>query len=118
MREDLDNGIILCLKCHDEMHALLSKVPVEYYEEITRLNAKRDAMKSIPKKKRNPSGAKYRVYDEKVPDGAVNDPPEPKASTKTKKAKSPKTRKPSTDPKTPKPRKTPAKKSPRQPASG
>lgn len=93
MKEDLDNGILLCLKCHDEMHALLSKAPEEYYEEVTRLNAKRDPMKSVPKKKRNPSGAKYKTYNDKVPEGAVNDPPEPKVSTKTKKAKAPKTRK-------------------------
>jgi hypothetical protein len=93
MREDLDNGIILCLKCHDEMHALLSKIPEEYYGEITRLNAKREPMSSITKKKRNPSGAKYKTYDDKVPEGAVNEPLEPKVSTKTAKAKTPKTRK-------------------------
>jgi hypothetical protein len=87
MREDLDNGILLCLKCHDEIHAILSKVPEEYYEEVSRLNLKREPMSSITKKKRNPSGAKYKTYNDKVPEGAVNEPPEPKATVKKNRGK-------------------------------
>ena len=76
--EDLDNGLLVCLKCHDEIHALLVKDPQQYYQEVMKLNSKREPMKSVPKKRRNPSGASYKLYDEKVPEGAVNDPPEPK----------------------------------------
>ena len=88
MREDLDNALLLCVKCHDEMHALLVKAPEEYYALVGIYNAKRTPMKSIPKKKRNPSSAVYKIYDEHVPEGGINPPPEPKVKKPRKSAKS------------------------------
>ena len=60
--EDLDNGICLCTKCHDKAHSLYIQSPTAHYDLINVLNTKREKMKSISLKARNPSAQAYPSY--------------------------------------------------------
>lgn len=53
-QEDLSVGVLLCLKCHDKIHALLLQNVIQYIEMYEILNAKRKPIKSV--KNRNPGG--------------------------------------------------------------
>ena len=61
--EDLDNGICLCTKCHDKAHSLYIESPTAHYDLINVLNIKREKMKSISLKARNPSTQGYPTYE-------------------------------------------------------
>lgn len=68
LKEDLDNGVLLNIKCHDGIHALYISNQKEYWNQINLFVQKRLKMKSLSKKKRNPSLHKYLDYNYLDPD--------------------------------------------------
>ena len=71
LKEDLGNGIILCLSCHDKIHSLYIKDQPNYWILINDLLKKVTYLKSLSLKKQNPSGHKYQVgcYQYLEPEG-------------------------------------------------
>lgn len=62
LKEDLDNGVLLNIKCHDRIHSLYINDQAEYWKEINQFLQRRKKLKSLSRKKRNPSLHKYREY--------------------------------------------------------
>lgn len=86
-REDLDNGLCLCTKCHDKIHALYTESIPSYFVLVNQLMEKREKMKSISAKARNPSAASYIGLYEFAPIEEQEQEPvsdEPKLSLKAK----------------------------------
>jgi hypothetical protein len=88
-REDLDNGLCICTKCHDKIHALYTENTLAYYTLVNQLTSKREKMKSISAIARNPSQSSYVGKYEHLPVEDKNltpeEAPETKLSLKPKK---------------------------------